>query len=328
MRILNLFSLLLLSILLTGCNSVQVLLHVKVHINKLAIASMETTLPNGPAIAPGESSPLVATFTQPDGTILTTEGKGKGKILWADLQVTPTLVTVNKKGILSLSRDPRVSDGKTGHVLITVPSHPDLKSEFDIPLQYDYPFTSRFAGASGNNGFNGTDGQDGSSGSAGSTDPDNPSPGGDGGNGGNGSDGGNGGDGGDGPAVNVVVTLRPGPHPLLQFGVTAPGHKQRFYLVDPNGGSLTVSSLGGAGGSGGKGGRGGNGGSGGVGTPSGSSGFAGTAGQDGRDGSSGSGGSITVTYDPSAQPSLANLHLVNPGGPAPKFIEGSVPPLW
>lgn len=52
------------------------------------------------------------------------------------------------------------------------------------------------------------------------------------------------------------------------------------------------------------------------------------AGNDGRPGSDGNGGSITVTYDPSAQPYLDNLHLINPHGPRPQFTQAPVAPLW
>src|ERR1700689_5380093 len=180
---------------LTGCAAVKVKLGMRVYLAKVPVTSMQAHLVNGPAIAPGEKSPLIVQFTQPDGKILVTEGKGKGKVLWQDLTVTPTLVTADQKGNLTLPRDPRVSDGKVAHVVITVPSHPDLHAEFDIPITYDYNFVSNFSGGSGSNGFNGTDGMAGSSGSMGSTDPNNPSPG---GNGGNGTDGGNGQDGGNG----------------------------------------------------------------------------------------------------------------------------------
>jgi hypothetical protein len=235
--------------------------------------------------------------------------------------------TVNQKGVVSLAKDPRISDGKVAHVTITVPSHPDIRAELDIPVRYNYAFTSNFSGSSGSSGMNGSDGMAGSSGSNGSTDPNNPSPGGNGGNGTNGSDGGDGGPGGNAPPVQVRVTLRPGSHPLLQVSVSAAGHN-RLYLVDPQGGSLTVKADGGPGGSGGRGGRGGQGGSGGVGTPSGSSGMSGSDGRNGFDGPSGRGGSITVTYDPQTKPFLAAIRLSNQGGPAPVFQEEPVAPLW
>jgi hypothetical protein len=236
-------------------------------------------------------------------------------------------VTANKKGILSFPRDPRKTDGKLGHITITIPSHPDIKTELDIPVRYNFNFVSNFSGSNGNNGSDGIAGSDGMSGNSGSTDPNNPSAGGDGSSGGNGTDGSNGGNGGDAPQVQIRMTLRAGSHPLLQVGVTAAGH-QKLYLVDPQGGSLTVRADGGQGGSGGKGGRGGRGGSGGIGTPSGNSGSDGMSGQDGSNGSNGRGGAITVTYDPQAKPYLAVLRLSNAGGPKPVFNEEAVAPLW
>jgi hypothetical protein len=312
---------------LSGCAAVKVKLGMRVYLAKVPVTSMQAHLVNGPAIAPGEKSPLMVQLTQPDGKILVTEGQGKGKVLWQDLTVTPSLVTADQKGNLTLPRDPRVSDGKVAHVVITVPSHPDLHAEFDIPVTYDYNFVSNFSGSAGSNGFNGTDGMNGTSGSPGSIDPNNPSPG---GNGGNGTDGGNGqdgGNGGDAPPVQIFVTVRPGAHPLLQASVSAAG-KKRLYLVDPAGGALTVKADGGPGGSGGRGGRGGQGGSGGIGTPSGSSGMSGSDGRNGSDGSPGGGGTITVTYDPAAKPFLAAIHLSNRGGPPPTFNEEPVAPLW
>ena len=119
-------------------------------------------------MAPGEKSPLIVTFTQPDGAVLTTTGAGKGKVRWSDLSVTPALVSVSKKGVVSLAHDPRLSDGKIGHVTIAVPSHPGLHADLDIPVRYDYGFAARFGGRDGLSGTNGTDGMTGSSGSMGS----------------------------------------------------------------------------------------------------------------------------------------------------------------
>ena len=175
--------------------------------------------------------------------------------------------------------------------------------------------------------MNGSDGLDGTSGSMGSMDPNNPASGGDGSNGTDGSNGQDGGAGGDAPPVQIRVVFRSGSHPLLQVSLTAAG-KQRLYLMDPHGGSLTVKADGGAGGSGGKGGRGGRGGSGGIGTPNGNNGRDGLSGRNGFDGSPGRGGSITMTYDPQTKPFLAAIHLSNQGGPPPVFKEEPVAPLW
>ncbi len=312
---------------LSGCTSLKVKMGMKVYLARTPVASIAATLPKGPGIAPGEKSALVVVVTEPDGKVLQTEGKGKGKVMWKDLNITATVVTANKKGILSFPHDPRKTDGKLGHITITVPSHPDIKADLDIPVRYNFNFVSDFSGSSGGNGSDGNAGLDGSSGSSGSLDPNNPSPGGNGSSGGNGTDGSNGADGGNAPSVQVRMTLRTGSHPLLQVGVTAAGH-QKLYLVDPQGGSVTVRADGGPGGSGGKGGRGGRGGSGGIGTPSGSSGSDGMSGHDGSNGSQGRGGSITVTYDPQAKPFLPVLRLSNVNGPKPVFNEETVAPLW
>jgi hypothetical protein len=186
---------------------------------------------------------------------LTTEGEGKGKVLWKDITVAASVVAANQKGTLSLPADPRVSEGKVGHVLLTVPSHPDLHAELDIPVRYDYSVSANFAGSGGSSGFDGSDRSDGMSCTMGSLDPTNPSPGGNGSDGSNGSDGGSGGPGGNGPDVHVLVALKSGNHTLLEVRVSA-GRDERFYLVDPQGGSLSVNSEGGPGGSGGKGGPG------------------------------------------------------------------------
>jgi hypothetical protein len=269
---------------------------------------------------------LVVKLTQPDGKVLQTEGAGKGKVLWQDLTVSATIATV-KKGVVSLPADPRLSDGKLPHVTVTVPSHPGLSAELDVPLRYDYKFTASYSGSSGFNGTNGSDGLRGSSGSTGSIDPNHPSAGGNGTDGGNGSDGTDGSNGGDGPPVWVRVTLRPGDHPLLQVSVFAE-RRERFFMVDPEGGTLTVRSDGGSGGSGGKGGRGGRGGSGGTGSPNGSNGSDGHSGRDGNNGSSGNGGSIKVTYDPQVEPYMGAIRLSNSGGQKPVFEEAPVAPLW
>ncbi len=312
---------------LSACTPIKVRLGMKVYLDKTPITSIAASLPKGSGIAPGEKSPLVLVVTEPDGRVLQTEGAGHGKVLWKDLHVAATVVTANQKGVVSLPHDPRKSEGKVGHVTITVPSHPDLRAELDIPVRYNYAFTSNFSGSSGSSGMNGSDGMAGSSGSMGSTDPNSPSPGGNGGNGTDGSNGEDGGNGGDAPPVQIRVALRSGSHPLLQVSVFAAG-KQKLYLVDPRGGSLTVRADGGPGGSGGRGGRGGQGGSGGMGTPSGSSGSNGSDGRNGFDGSPGRGGSITVTYDPQANPYLGTIRLSNKGGPPPVFKEEPVAPLW
>jgi hypothetical protein len=316
------------AVALAGCSGLKLKMGWRVDLTQVTVASLEVTLPKGPAIAPGQKSPLVVKVTQPDGKVLLTEGQGGGKVQWKDLAVKAEIVSVNKKGVLSLANDPRWSDGKMGHVSVTVPSHPDVHAaELDIPFRYDVKFTANFSGSTGMNGLDGTNGIDGISGTPGSLDPNNPSPGGDGSDGSNGSDGDNGKPGGDAPSVQVLVTMHPGSQILLEAKVSTAA-KQKLYLIDPYGGSLTVRADGGSGGRGGAGGRGGRGGSGGVGSPNGNSGRDGLNGQDGRPGPDGTGGLITVTYDPSVQSYLTVLRLSSRNGPAPVFREVPVPALW
>jgi len=314
-------------LLLNACTSLKVKMGWKVYLDQTPVKSIEVRQAKGTGIAPGEKSALVVTFMQPDGKVLTTEGAGHGKVLWKDVKVDATIAKVNNKGVLRLPHDPRKSDGKTPHVVVTVPTHPDLRAELDIPLRYDQQFRANFDGGRGVSGTDGFNGIDGASGSMGSLDPNNPSPGGSGSDGTNGGDGGDGGTGGDAPAVDVRVALRSGAHPLLQVSVSAIG-RQTFFLVDPQGGSLLVSADAGPGGSGGHGGRGGRGGSGGMGTPSGSNGRDGSDGRSGSDGLEGRGGAITVTYDPQVEPYLKTIHLSSRNGPNPVFREEAVAALW
>jgi len=165
---------------LSGCAPLQVRLGRKVYLDQTPVVSMSASLPSGPGIAPGQKSPLIAAFTEPGGEVLTTEGAGKGKVLWKDITVAASVVMANQKGTLSLPADPRVSEGKVGHVVITVPSHPDLRAELDVPVRYDYNFSAIFSGSTGSNGLDGSNGTDGMSGSMGSIDPNNPSAGGNG----------------------------------------------------------------------------------------------------------------------------------------------------
>jgi hypothetical protein len=303
---------------LSGCSTVN--------LNKLVITSMNASLPKGPDIAPGEKRPLLVSMTQPNGKSLATGGESDEKISWEDLSVTASVVNFSK-GNVSLPRDPRISDGKVPHVAIIVPSHPDLHADLDIPVAYNRQFKASYEGSSGFNGNDGTNGTNGMNGSMGSIDPNKPSAGGDGGNGTAGTDGSDGKPGDDGPHLDVRVALRPGDHPLLQVSVLALG-KEEFFLVDPQGGSLLVTSAGGSGGRGGRGGQGGSGGSGGAGSPPGRSGNNGSNGRDGFAGSDGRGGSISVRYDPQAKPFLSAIHFSNPGGPPPILNEQPVAALW
>ena len=315
-----------------GCTPIQVWMGWRVRLEKTPISALSASLPAG-GLAPGEKAALVVTVVQPDGAALHTEGSPGGKVLWEDLQISATVAGASPKGQVSIPADPRLSDGRIPHLTITVPSHPELRTELDVPVRYDRGFHADFSGRPGSSGSDGMAGSDGMSGSSGSIDLNNPSPGGSGSAGSSGSDGQDGGPGGDAPTLVVNVAFRAGTHPLLQVSVRGGDRVDRF-LVDPRGGYLTVNADGGAGGSGGHGGPGGRGGSGGSGSPSGSNGSDGSSGRDGWSGSPGRGGSITVLYDPSAAPYLGILRLSSqdgngrPSGRVPVFLEAPMQPLW
>src|SRR5262249_9720310 len=162
--------------------------------------------------------------------------------------------------------DPRVSEGKEALVRITVVGHPDVTTDLNVPLRYDTAFAADFSGKPGLDGIDGTEGLPGVDGASGSFDPTSPSEGGRGSDGLNGSDGTNGGDGEPGEPVHLWVTVEPGTRGFLQVR-TASATREQLFLIDPNGGSLSVDTNGGPGGRGGRGGKGGRGGSGGGGFP-------------------------------------------------------------
>jgi hypothetical protein len=121
----------------TGCSPLQVWMGRRTPLDKTPITTVGMTLNQGLGMAPGDKWPLVVAATKPDGTTLRTDGDGAGRLYWEDLQIKATVVTVGAKGIVTLPEDPRLSDGQAPHLSITVPSHPDLKAELDIPLHYD-----------------------------------------------------------------------------------------------------------------------------------------------------------------------------------------------
>lgn len=308
----------------SGCSALHANRIPKVPLASLPLTTIKVEMPNGGTLAPGKKGQLVVTLTDSAGKVYSTNGKGEGKANWAELHLEATVVKVNAKGSVQMPKLPWESDGKVGHVTVTVPGLPELKGEADVTPRYDVEYHANFSGTSGTNGMDGTNGLSGSDGSMGSIDPQHPSAGGNGSDGSNGTDGSNGGDGWSGPEVLVQVALWPGNHALLEVEVSAGKSHVESYLIDPVGGSVTVRSLGGSGGKGGSGGHGGRGGSGGVGSPNGMSGHDGLNGSDGRNGSDGSDGQVTLVYDPKAAPYIAAIHV-----PRNAVIhEQPVNPLW
>ncbi|MBS0419049.1 MAG: hypothetical protein JSR66_15150 [Proteobacteria bacterium] len=317
------------SLTLVGCGSVGVALGTRTRLDQLPVTGLSATLAPQPSLTPGKSGRLVIVASAADGKTWTTVGAGHGTVLFDSFKLESTVANINSNGYVWLPADPRVSSGKSARVHITVVGHPDIQVDLDVPVKYNVPFAAHFSGASGNPGISGMDGLAGTDGTAGSLNWNNPVAGGSGGNGSNGSDGGNG---FPGQTVHVWVTLQPGPEHLIEVRAQGSGKREDFFLVDPDGGSLTIDANGGEGGNGGMGGRGGRGGSGGTGAPNGVSGNAGMDGSDGRPGAEGPPGRIFVTIDPAADTYRNKLHFSTHGngraGPAAEFHTEPVSPLW
>jgi len=307
---------------LIGCATVEVWFGSRIRLDRTPMTAMVVELGGGPALGPGRTLPLLVQMQGKDGKTYLTEGEGQGQVMWKDFRIDASVVAVDAKGRVSLPADPRLSEGRTGHLVLSVPSQPGLKAELDVPIRYDLAFSRKYSGRAGTDGSDGMAGMDGSWGASGSTDPASPSPGSDGGSGGNGSNGGDGGPGGAGPAVRVRVALQAGTRPLLMVTCEGNGGTDRF-LVDPKGGSLAIESLGGPGGRGGRGGAGGRGGTGGSGIPPGHNGSDGLRGWDGHDGRPGPAGPVTVVFDPAVRPFLGAIQA---GGAA--LQEDRVEPAW
>lgn len=309
-----------------GCNRGP-----KIDFATAPVASMRVALTNATAVGPGQKKSLAVTIVAPDGTTWSTNGSGAHKVPWSEFALKSSVVDVNARGKVSLTRDVWQIQGDFGHVTVTMPSHPELTpAELDIPLRFDLRYSVDFSGSKGMDGTDGTNGTDGMAGTDGTiTTNGTMGAGGNGSDGTNGTDGMNGGSGGDAPDVQVYLVPMPGNGRLIEVSVAAGDGSPSYFLLDPQGGRLSIRADGGQGGAGGKGGRGGRGGSGGNGIPPGLSGQNGLDGQDGMKGSNGVGGRITVIYDPTVSPYLKQmLALSSVYGPSPVYLERPLKPLW
>lgn len=313
------------AVTLTGCESIMVATGLRMRLDGVPLQAIAASMPGDGRLAPGGKATLAVVATATDGRMLASAGAAGGKVLLDSYVFEATGVSVDRNGVVRLSDDPRPTEGTTPHVRLHAAGQETPVAELDIPIHYDVAYRAVFSGSDGVDGMAGLDGTAGSDGSSGSTDPGSPSPGGNGGNGGNGDNGSDGGDGAPGPDVQVTVALAPGPHPLLHVHASAPAQEDRWFVVDPAGGSLALTVRGGHAGSGGRGGSGGAGGSGGDGSPSGSSGFAGNDGLPGHDGNAGRAGHVTMAVDPAAAPYVGLLRLENVDGAgragAPPVVE-------
>jgi hypothetical protein len=77
---------------------------------------LSASLSPEPGLSPGKSGRLVITATTTDGKQWVTVGPGHGKVLFDSFTFDATVATVNKKGIVSLPADPRISETAIPHV--------------------------------------------------------------------------------------------------------------------------------------------------------------------------------------------------------------------
>lgn len=201
--------------------------------------------------------------------------------------------------------------------------NPECSDLLTVALDYKAPYLLTWSGSDGFSGWSGSNGSDGSSGD-------------DGGHGGDGSDGEYG---DDGPDIGVWTDLyfdsllvRP---MLYVYAENFRTGRSRKYLINPDGGSLKVVSMGGDGGSGGSGGRGGNGGRGADGEthsqtevkdsvnvtvtwqdPGKNGGDGGCGGNGGDGGDGGNGGNVFLYFTADAQPfsHLVTGHSISGSG--------------
>jgi len=149
------------------------------------------------------------------------------------------------KGKFTLEPDITKIDRHSVSLIISSLRNPFVADTFPILLDYKHNYELYLSGWSGISGFSGTNGSNGPSGW----------------NGADGQNGQNGEFGNDGPDIGVWADLYYdsilGYDLLYVFAEDLNTHKEYRYLVNPDGGSLKVSSVGGSGGSGGSGGDGG-----------------------------------------------------------------------
>src|ERR1700757_4436111 len=210
----------------SGCSELAVRLGLRVRLDHKPVTAVAASLKDERdgsavgALGPGQSARLVIVATTADGQQYATVGAGRGKVAFDNYTITATVVQLTGRGRVSLSADPRVSEGKVAHLRIAPVAHADVVTELDIPVRYDIPFTVNYSGADGWPGVDGIDGLDGDSGAdgaPGSVDPTTgligpQGPGGRGSEGTNGSDGSNGQDGSPGLPLPLWGRL-PGANP-------------------------------------------------------------------------------------------------------------------
>jgi hypothetical protein len=287
------------------------------------VSSIKMVAEDNPTLAPGASFKIGITATLDDGSTMMTQGLSEGKVKWGNYIVNITGGTFYD-GSVRIGDDPRkIKDYK---VIVTAKLFSDSSKieTLEFILNFKANYTADFSGQSGQDAPWGSKGQTGATGSS-----DSKGNGGNGQKGQTGENGRKGGNGMNGEAVDVYVSAFTDANGKIMLKVYAKSRnssKEGFYIVNPDGGSITIYARGGRGGQGGHGGDGGGGGYGGNGhSRNGDSGdtFYGTGGTggDGGDGGNGgdggdggNGGSITIFVDPSANAYVSVIKFDTSGG--------------
>ena len=115
-RILCVTGLVAITATLAGCDTLGVALGLRMRLDKTPVTQLTASLTPDASLAPGGHGALVLTATTADGTAYTTEGAGRGRVIFGSFTFTPVVVTV-KDGTVSLPADPRQSDGRTPHLV-------------------------------------------------------------------------------------------------------------------------------------------------------------------------------------------------------------------
>lgn len=304
---------------LGGCASIQKALGLKTDLKDKPVKKLEMDVVGAEALCPGGQAPIVVTAVLDDGKKLVSEGAGNGKVTWDNFKITAAGGAVDNRGVFAMSADPRATRKKGAKIVVQSVHHPNKQAEATVTPRYDCSYTANFSGQPGRDGADGRMGSNGTSGKSNQSSGSYAEPG------GNGQDGQDGGDGADGEPgqdaddVEVRVALAQGAEgekPLLKVvAKSLTSNHTEIFLIDPEGGALTVLANGGRGGSGGNGGNGGSGGSGGTGAPAGNGGNGGDGGDGGNGASGGNGGHITLIVDPAAKTYLTAINLENHAGP-------------